>query len=118
MKSLSGLFVGEKVGSCPEKVDSAPPESYWEVMMRLKSCVLVLTGLLALDSSVALADVRLPALISDNMVLQQGVRAPIWGWADPSILSGAAGLPAALRLAESQRDQESLSLTHAAERIW
>jgi sialate O-acetylesterase len=52
-------------------------------MMRLKSCVLVLTGLLAFDSSVALADVRLPALISDNMVLQQGVRAPIWGWADP-----------------------------------
>ena len=26
--------------------------------------------------------VRLPALISDNMVLQQGRPAPIWGWAD------------------------------------
>jgi sialate O-acetylesterase len=28
------------------------------------------------------ADVRLPALFSDHMVLQQGMRVPIWGWAD------------------------------------
>jgi sialate O-acetylesterase len=28
------------------------------------------------------ADVRLPALFSDNMVLQQKQRAPVWGWAD------------------------------------
>ena len=31
----------------------------------------------------ALADVKLPAIISDHMVLQQGKAAPIWGWADP-----------------------------------
>jgi len=31
----------------------------------------------------AFADVRLPAIIGDNMVLQQGSKAPIWGWADP-----------------------------------
>jgi sialate O-acetylesterase len=30
----------------------------------------------------ALADVKLPALISDGMVLQQGIEAPLWGWAD------------------------------------
>ena len=30
----------------------------------------------------AISAVRLPALISDNMVLQQGRPAPIWGWAD------------------------------------
>jgi sialate O-acetylesterase len=30
----------------------------------------------------ARADVKLPGLFSDNMVLQQGVRAPVWGWAD------------------------------------
>ena len=30
----------------------------------------------------ARADVRLSALFSDNMVLQQGERAPVWGWAD------------------------------------
>src|SRR4051812_28008804 len=31
----------------------------------------------------ARADVKLPAIISDHMVLQAGVAAPIWGWADP-----------------------------------
>jgi sialate O-acetylesterase len=30
----------------------------------------------------ARADVKLPALISDGMVLQQGINAPLWGWAD------------------------------------
>ena len=30
----------------------------------------------------ARADVRLPTLFSDNMVLQQNQRAPVWGWAD------------------------------------
>jgi len=38
--------------------------------------VLVLAGVLS-------ADVRLPSIISDNMVLQQGSNTPIWGWADP-----------------------------------
>jgi sialate O-acetylesterase len=33
-------------------------------------------------ASVALADVKLPALISDGMVLQQGTDVPVWGWAD------------------------------------
>jgi sialate O-acetylesterase len=37
--------------------------------------VLVLAGVLS-------ADVRLPSIISDNMVLQQGKEVPIWGWAD------------------------------------
>lgn len=31
----------------------------------------------------AFADVRLPAIFSDHMVLQQGTTAPVWGWADP-----------------------------------
>ena len=30
-----------------------------------------------------LADVRLPAVFSDHMVLQRGKETPIWGWADP-----------------------------------
>ena len=29
------------------------------------------------------ADVKLPALISDHMVLQQGTKANVWGKADP-----------------------------------
>src|SRR5262245_55959656 len=28
------------------------------------------------------ADVKLPSLFSDNMVLQQGIAVPMWGWAD------------------------------------
>ncbi len=31
----------------------------------------------------ALADVKLPSIISDNMVLQQETPASVWGWADP-----------------------------------
>lgn len=30
------------------------------------------------------ADVRLPAIISDHMVLQAELPAPVWGWADPN----------------------------------
>ncbi|MCX8155007.1 MAG: sialate O-acetylesterase [Verrucomicrobiae bacterium] len=40
-------------------------------------------GLLAVWSgSSLLADVRLPRIFSDNMVLQQGASVPVWGWAD------------------------------------
>lgn len=28
------------------------------------------------------ADVKLPAIFTDNMVLQQGIQVPVWGWAD------------------------------------
>ena len=39
--------------------------------------------LLLLFAQAVLADVRLPAIFSDHMVLQQGVTVPIWGWAAP-----------------------------------
>ncbi|MCZ6672529.1 MAG: sialate O-acetylesterase [Verrucomicrobia bacterium] len=39
-------------------------------------------AVLALSVGVS-ADVRLPALFSDNMILQQQIGAPIWGWASP-----------------------------------
>lgn len=35
-----------------------------------------------LSALVVNADVRLPSIFSDNMVLQQGMRVPVWGWAD------------------------------------
>ncbi len=42
-----------------------------------------LTPFFILASSIAaLADVRLPAVISDNMVLLQDTKANVWGWAD------------------------------------
>jgi sialate O-acetylesterase len=38
---------------------------------------------LLLLSSPALADVRLPAVISDHMVLQRSEKVPVWGWSEP-----------------------------------
>jgi len=43
---------------------------------------LVFVLLLAGPTLTLLADVKLPAIFSDNMVLQQNVRLPVWGWAD------------------------------------
>ncbi|SEW51667.1 sialate O-acetylesterase [Chitinophaga arvensicola] len=39
--------------------------------------------LIALLSITATAQLKLPAIIGDNMVLQQGQKDPVWGWADP-----------------------------------
>lgn len=38
--------------------------------------------LLLIPAAVTRAEVRLAALFSDNMVLQQGMQTPVWGWAD------------------------------------
>ena len=40
-------------------------------------------ALIASIAAVAFADIKLPAIIGDNMVLQEGEPAPIWGWVDP-----------------------------------
>ena len=34
-------------------------------------------------SQICLADIRMPAVFSDNMVLQQNTKVVMWGWADP-----------------------------------
>ena len=47
--------------------------------MKTPVLFLVLTSAL---TAAALAEVKLPALISDNMVLQQDLPANVWGWAD------------------------------------
>ncbi|MCH1438806.1 MAG: 9-O-acetylesterase, partial [Rubripirellula sp.] len=43
----------------------------------------ILGFLLILTGSSVRADVTLPSIIGDGMVLQQKMAAPIWGWADP-----------------------------------
>lgn len=48
----------------------------------LKRCLLSMGTILVLASS-ARADVKLPGIFSDHMVLQRNVAAPVWGWADP-----------------------------------
>ena len=39
--------------------------------------------LIAVPLSAALADVKLPAMFSDNMVLQRDMAIRVWGWAEP-----------------------------------
>lgn len=45
--------------------------------------ILLLVTCLLLGCLVAKAEVRLPALVGDNMVLQQNAEVSLWGWADP-----------------------------------
>lgn len=47
--------------------------SSWFLSIVMAACLI---GALA-----ARADVRLPGMFSDNMVLQQGIKVPVWGWA-------------------------------------
>lgn len=51
--------------------------------MKLRMSAVLVFALVMLSGGAVLADVRLPAVIGDNMVLQQGERVAIWGWAEP-----------------------------------
>jgi len=44
---------------------------------------LLMVALVLFCAGAVVADVRLPAVIGDNMVLQRGEKVTIWGWADP-----------------------------------
>lgn len=54
-------------------------------MIHSKSTILAvgLMGCCFLSSSRAFAEIRLPSLFSDHMVLQRDVAVPVWGWAAP-----------------------------------
>ncbi len=43
----------------------------------------VVTVVLALATQPVMAEVKVPSLFADNMVLQQGMNVPVWGWAKP-----------------------------------
>jgi len=47
-----------------------------------KFCFLLFTVSLLVCAKPTLAELRLPAIFSHNMVLQQGMAVPVWGWAD------------------------------------
>ncbi|MBV9929268.1 MAG: 9-O-acetylesterase [Acidobacteria bacterium] len=47
------------------------------------SLALTASLLLLVLAGAARADVRVPSVISDNMVLQQGRKVRVWGWAEP-----------------------------------
>jgi sialate O-acetylesterase len=46
-------------------------------------CLNLVGAMLVGGGAVATAQLRLPAVISDNMVLQRGRPVPLWGWAQP-----------------------------------
>src|ERR1041385_3244043 len=47
----------------------------------LHTCLVVLTTLACVPLQVH-ADIKLAGIFGDNMVLQQGMPLPVWGWAD------------------------------------
>jgi sialate O-acetylesterase len=51
--------------------------------MIIRPHIFSLATVTAALAATARADVKLPAIISDHMVLQQEAKAQIWGWADP-----------------------------------
>jgi sialate O-acetylesterase len=58
------------------------PKPFNLFMKNIKHIVLVIFISVSYGKQ-ALADVSLPAIFSDNMVLQQKTNAAMWGWADP-----------------------------------
>ena len=54
-----------------------------EISRPKKSLAILAMILLLIGAHMACADIRLPAVVGDNMVLQRGQQATIWGWADP-----------------------------------
>ena len=51
--------------------------------MKVNRVIIALLGL-ALSMPLSLrAELKLPAIFSDNMVLQQQMTVPVWGWSSP-----------------------------------
>jgi sialate O-acetylesterase len=53
-------------------------------MIRGMRKIILISVAVCIMVSAARADVRLPAIISDNMVLQANTSNPVWGWAEPN----------------------------------
>lgn len=45
--------------------------------------IAVVTAILATIPAMTWANVSMPHIFGDHMVLQQGIKIPVWGWADP-----------------------------------
>ena len=48
----------------------------------LSKSIVLMVSLVLLIAGTGIANIKLPAVISDNMVLQRGKKIPIWGWAE------------------------------------
>ncbi|UJH90813.1 sialate O-acetylesterase [Antarcticibacterium sp. 1MA-6-2] len=49
----------------------------------MKQVLVIFTLILTASISTCLAEVKLPEIISDGLVLQRNAEIPVWGWADP-----------------------------------
>jgi sialate O-acetylesterase len=49
---------------------------------RVTTCLMILVGVSLFAATAVQADVKLPSIFGDHMVLQQGQANPVWGWAD------------------------------------
>ncbi|MGB2862656.1 MAG: sialate O-acetylesterase [Sedimentisphaerales bacterium] len=64
------------------KIAESPPHG--DDFFNFTFCTLIFyLAVVLLLAGAAVADIKLPAVIGDNMVLQQGGKVSIWGWADP-----------------------------------
>ncbi len=50
----------------------------------MRNCLFALMCFQLFGNQMLIAKIKLPAIISSNMVLQRNTNAPIWGWADPN----------------------------------
>ena len=50
---------------------------------RYPTFVVIIAFLTLLTTDLLFSDVKLPAIFGDHMVLQQNMKAPVWGWAEP-----------------------------------
>ena len=53
-----------------------------DARMKIRRSVSILCGVLALGSAHVFAEVKLPAIFSDHMVVQADVPVAVWGWAE------------------------------------
>jgi hypothetical protein len=82
------------------------PGASWASRQILKARLLFLACVFV--AVPAFADVRLPAIVGDNMMLQQRMGASVWGWADPGETVTVAGSWGSLDNRRQRREMEGL----------
>ena len=84
MNSISAASHREAPKRDASRLGTGPESGVSDLGARTRFVVLTVCSVIALLSAICPAEVRLPAIIGDNMVLQAGGRACLWGWADPN----------------------------------
>jgi len=78
VSQISKKYVGAALAAALKKCRGEFNSKEKIMVKRILMCFLI-----AVVQSVSWAEVSLPHVFSDNMVLQQGMPIPVWGWADP-----------------------------------